>query len=155
MTNTSNSSGSNSSFNVSSSAGMLSALPVIIIGVLAVEEEVVVLAAMENLFGAGVLASIVTEVLTIVGAVTVGIFGVLALIIIVAIIAMLANRTATATLVSVFGCLYFGIAGALALTVFSSLPTLTALVLSLNVILYVVAMLFTLFGISFAIILAE
>lgn len=120
----------------SPSGATLALLPLTIAGIVAFLEKAAALAAMESLLGAGLMATAVTEALFVVGAITTGFIGALALVVVVALFVAVVKRTAIPALVAGLGLVYFGASYAVATFVFTGLPLLVAFVLASNLLLY-------------------
>ena len=113
-------------------------LPFTIWGIVAFIEKGAALAAAESLFGAGLLATAITEAFWVVGFITVMFIAAIAVITFAAFIAGIVRRKPGPIALGFIGLGYFLVSIGVALTLFSGLPLLVAFLLASNVFLWAV-----------------
>lgn len=111
-------------------------LPITVVGIYAFVEKALVAEAIVNLLGAGGVAVAVTNAMWVIGAVTVAMLAVFALVTIAAIIAAIVKREPVRGAIGLLGAIYFGFGYYLATTMFSEIPVLVGFVLATNLMVY-------------------
>jgi hypothetical protein len=127
---------SDSSYDSSAAGATIPALPVTIVGLLAFIEKATVLSAMESLFGAGVVATGVTEALWVVGLFAVGV----TVVYIVAAVALIGSgivkRDGALIIIGVLASLFAGLCVGIGTYYFAALPVLVAAWISGSMLIY-------------------
>ncbi len=134
--NSSDDTGSSSNIDPSTLLSGLTSLPVSIAGIVTFFEKSAVLSAIESLFGAGVLATAVTEALWVVGIIITGIIGTLVFLTVFALMTALVKRSPKHLAISAVGGLWIGASYAVSQHLFTSLPVVAGFVLASNLLIY-------------------
>lgn len=114
----------------------LTLLPVLVVGVYAFVEQAVVLSAVETLIGASGLATAITSAFYIIGAVSVAGLALMSLATAGAILLALTRQSVPVGLIALIGIVAHGVLWAGATFVFTSVPLLVGVVLTLNAVVY-------------------